>query len=95
LAISLCAACARFKTVQDEVAPDGTRRHTQVTGTTFFDSKSQLANLKTTMTDKSQGTGIGSLSQEANGSNAVNLIEGATRGAVKGAMEAIGAAGKP
>ncbi len=80
--------CSTFHAVQDETAPDGTQRRTDVRAKTFMDSKSNLGNLRTTMTDKSQGIGIGSLSQESYGSNAVNVAKAIMEAAIEAAIRA-------
>lgn len=64
----LATSCARFTTVQTDtsVGPDGTERTitTRAAASTFFASKSALANWKATQTDKTQGASVGSLTQE-------------------------------
>jgi hypothetical protein len=81
--------CSRLSVTQTETDADGTERRTQFKASTFFDSKSELAKARTTMTEKSQGVSISGLAQESSGSNAVSLaekiVEGAVRGAVTGA----------
>ncbi len=42
---------------------------------TFFDSKSELSKFKALQTDKTQSAAVGSLSQEASGTNAVALLK--------------------
>jgi len=96
--ILLCGGCAHFATNQtedrhNEQTHETTTIKTRVTATTFFDSKSQLSNFKASQSEKTQGASVGSLTQEASGSNAVNLAEAIARGATKGAVQAI--SGKP
>ena len=64
------AGCARFQSHQ--VGPDGTE--TTVTVWTLLQGKSEVAKLRTTQTDKSQGIGLGSLSQEANFTNTIHIV---------------------
>ena len=66
------------------IDPDGVvERVTVIRSLTFFDSKSELAKLSSGQTDKSQKVSIGSLNQEASGSNAVNLVESGGGAAVR------------
>lgn len=86
--------CASFSTTQtDERTNETTGEKTTVTtrakSRTFFDSKSKLADFKATQTEKSQSASVGSLSQESSGSNTVNLIEAASRGAAQGTVNAL------
>jgi hypothetical protein len=83
--------CASFRTEQtDESTIDGQRKITTITkARTFFDSKSALAQLKASQTDKTQSLGVGSLAQEASGSNSVALADIVVKAAVQGAIQAI------
>ncbi len=83
-AVILCG-CARFRSTQTEISPDGTQRITRVYVTTFFDGRSDLAKLRTTMTDKSQGIGVIGLDQSSSSTNAVEILRhvAAILGAVK------------
>lgn len=89
LLIALCVAgCASFKTTQiDESNPTtGLRKITTTVSTrTFWDSKSDLAKLKASTTDKSQSIGVGSVVNESSGTNAVALIEAVVTAAIKAA----------
>lgn len=82
LALAL-TGCARFTTVQTDKSHVGTDNKpireitTTAKATTFFASKSALANWKAAQTDKTQGASVGSLSQEAN----ADATLGATLGA--------------
>ncbi len=84
VALLLCG-CARFRSTQTETSPDGTQRITRVCVTTFFDGRSDLAKLRTTMTDKSQGIGLIGLDQSSSSTNAVEILRhvAAILGAVK------------
>lgn len=91
LAILLCAylsGCASFHTIQtDEIDKSGTRKvTTEIRTRTFWDSKSELAKLTATTTDKSQRIGVGSIAQESSATNAVVLIESVVGAAVKAAL---------
>lgn len=91
LSLSL-TGCARFTTGQSDSSttqPDGTEIRTvttRATAYTLFTSKSALANFKASQTDKSQGASVGALTQEASGSNAVNLVERIVGAAIKAAV---------
>lgn len=92
----IVGGCARFSTNQvqldtlDDAGKVLTRQtSTKATSTTFFDSKSALTSFKATQTDKSQSASVGSLSQEASGSNAVNLVDIAVQAAVKAAVTSV------
>lgn len=75
-ALALFTGCAHFTTKQtDERNGETTTITTKVTGWTFFDSKSQLANFKASQTEKTQGASVGSLTQESSGSNAVATVK--------------------
>ncbi len=87
------AGCSTFHTTQTDVRENPTTGEkttitTHASATTFFDSKSTLANFKAAQTEKSQGASVGSLSQESSGSNAVNLVEGVVSAAVSSAVKA-------
>lgn len=79
LAIALCLmsqGCARFSSVQRR--PDGTETRQDLT--TFLCSKSHVAKIRATMTDKTQGLTIGAIDQE---SNASDLVGAAVRAAIE------------
>lgn len=78
----LLVGCARFSTHQvDESSKDPTTGEetrivtTRATSYTLWSSKSALTNLKISQTDKTQSTGVGSLSQEASGTNVVEALK--------------------
>lgn len=79
----LCAGCNTFNSHIQEICPDGTIRTTEITIRNMFDSKSELAKLKTTFTDKTQGISVGSLSQESSSSNLVTTVEAVATGVAK------------
>ncbi len=70
--MALLCSCARFRSTQTE-SPDGTRT-TRVTVTTFFDAHNDLAKLRTTMTDHSQGIGLSGLDQSTTSTNALEIL---------------------
>lgn len=85
----LCSGCSSLVTDQVETALDGTTRKTHVRAYTLFDGKSDLAKLRATATDKSQGVTVSGLSQESSGSNVVNAVESITAAAVGAAVKAL------
>jgi hypothetical protein len=75
LAFSLVfSGCARFRSTQTETSPDGTQRITRVCVTTFFDGKSDLAKLRASTTDKTQGLTVSGLDQSSSSTNAVEIL---------------------
>lgn len=78
------AGCARFSTEQTDVSQSGRQITTKITSYTFLAGKSQLGKFKATQTDKSQGASVGSLDQEAGGTNLTALVEAIAAGVVKG-----------
>src|SRR5437868_4814058 len=79
------AGCSSVSTDQTETTADGAQRHTRVVARTFFDSKSELAKLKTTATDKTQGVAISGLSQESGSTNIISLVDTVVGAAVRAA----------
>lgn len=73
-AVPLLCGCAHFSSTVTESGTNGVRKVTTVHATTFFDSKSELAKVSSGQTDKSQRVAIGSLNQEASGTNAVAIL---------------------
>ncbi len=86
------AGCAHFSTTQTDRFYDSDtgklagEKVTRAASFTFFDSKSALTAFKASQTDKTQGASVGSLAQEAYGTNAVQairlIIEGARPAAI-------------
>jgi hypothetical protein len=72
--ILFLAGCARFRSTQTETAPDGTQRITRVCVTTFFDGRSDLAKLRASTTDKTQGLTLAGLDQSSSSTNAVEIL---------------------
>lgn len=85
LALAL-TGCARFKSVQVKTDPDGTRIESRQIITTFWDSKSSVAKLRASTTDKTQGLTVGSITEESSGTNAVELTERVIGAAVRAAV---------
>ena len=73
----LAGGCSAFTTTQvDLTRPNGGKLiATRARAITFFDSKSELSKFKATQTDKTQSAAVGSLNQEASGTNAVQFLE--------------------
>lgn len=71
--------CARFGTVQQDISYDPKTGNpirkitTKVASSTFYDSKSALANSKVSQTDKSQSANLGSLSQDSTNNTATTI----------------------
>jgi hypothetical protein len=83
--ILLLNGCAHFTSRQTETAPDGTQRVTRVSVTTFLDARSEVAKLRATTSDKTQGLSLGSVSENSSSTNAVEILRhvAAILGAVK------------
>lgn len=78
-ALLLMAGCARFSTnqVENRLGDDGKLTgtiRTKVAAWTFFDSKSNLGQFEAMQTAATQRARVGSLAQEANGTNAVAML---------------------
>ena len=75
-AVLIVAGCSGFTTTQiDRSYEKGQLVREIITKNaagTIIDGKSELTKFKAAQTDKSQTTTVGALSQEANGTNAVN-----------------------
>jgi hypothetical protein len=87
--VTVFSGCSTFTSTQTTRDPStGIEVTTKIRARTFFDAKSDLAKLRTTQTDKTQGVSIGGLGQETSGTNAVELIDRVVRAAVAGAVSA-------
>lgn len=80
LLLAALSGCARFVTTQtdertNEKTGEKTKISTKAKATTFWDSKSALANFKAAQTEKSQSASVGSLVQESSGTNTVKALE--------------------
>lgn len=79
--------CASSRVTTKEVDPDtGIVRTTEVRAHTFFDSKSELAKPKATITDKTATSSAGAMAQESSGSNAVQVLKIVVEGAASAAV---------
>lgn len=88
--ILILSGCAHLKSTTTETTDPKTQvvtRKTKVSVYTFYDSKSDVAKFKNSITDKTTGTTIGGLSQEASGTNANALVSSVVEGAIAGAMK--------
>jgi len=74
LCILILAGCASSSTTQSRTLPDGSHETTHVRIYTLFDAHSEVTKLRTTMTDKSQGMGLGSISENASSTNLVEIL---------------------
>lgn len=82
VAVLLCG-CATQRTELEETSPDGSRKSSKTITRTFWDSKSELAKLKTSHTKATQSIGITGLDQESTSTNVVDLVERVVGAAVK------------
>lgn len=93
LSLCLCvsvvwlAGCARFSSHQVQTMSDGTSKEQKQIVWTFFDGKSDIAKLRASTTDKTQGLSVGHLNEETSGTNAVDLIERVVGAVVKAAVK--------
>jgi len=77
-AMGVMASCATFNATQTDESDEssGTRKiTTTIKARTLFDSKTELAKLKATQTEKTQSLGIGALSAESHGTNVVPALD--------------------
>lgn len=72
--LALSSGCTMLHTTQTDTAADG-RKTTTVASVYSIFGKTDLAKLRTTQTDKSQGIGVAGLSQESTGTNAVVALQ--------------------
>ena len=88
--LALVAGCARFSTKQTDLSYDPTTGKiarkivTGATSFTLFSSKSALTKLNVRHSDKSQGATVGTLDQQADATNIVEIIK-----ALEGLVEKI------
>jgi len=66
--------CAHLSSRQVETAPDGTQRVTKIAVTTFWDAHSDLAKLRASTTDKTQGLTLAGLTENASSTNTVEIL---------------------
>ena len=70
----LLCGCSTFRTEQTEYSTNGLpTKSTVVVLRNVFQANSEMTKLRTTFTDKSQGIGVGSISENA---SSTNLYEG-------------------
>lgn len=87
LSVALClCGCTTFRSDQVKTDPDGTVTESHQVVRTFWDSKSAVAKLRASTTDKTQGLTVGSIDQESSGTNALTLIGIVVESAVRGAV---------
>ncbi len=86
-ALLLLCGCAHFSSEQQDTLPDNTVRTTRVHVTTFFDAHSDLAKLRASTTDKTQGLTISGLDQSASATNAIEILHAVTEAAVSAAIK--------
>jgi len=84
--VALCG-CARFHSEQLQTKADGTRLESRQTILTFWDGQANVAKLRASTTEKTQGLTVGSFSEEASSTNAVDLINGIVGAAVRAAVK--------
>ncbi len=87
LALAFLIGCARFSSHQTFKMPDGSVKEQRQTVTTFWDSKSEIAKLRASTTDKTQGLTVGSLNEEASSTNVVDIVERVVGAVVKAAIK--------
>lgn len=81
VALLMCLlGCARFSTnqVENRIGDDGKLTgtiRTKVAAWTFFDSKSNLGQFEAMQTAATQRARVGTLAQESNGTNAVEILK--------------------
>lgn len=85
--LALSCSCSTFTSSQT-VERDGETVTTTIRARTFFDGRSELAKLRTTQTEKTQGVTLGALGQETSATNVVELFDRVVRAAVAGAVSA-------
>lgn len=76
--------CSSFTSSQRRTEADGTITESKQKIRTFFDAKTEVAKLRASTTDKTQGLTVGSISTESSGSNVVSLTEASFRGLGEG-----------
>lgn len=87
LALLPFVGCAHFSSHQLRTDADGSQVESRQSVTTFFDAKTDIAKLRASTTDKTQGLTVGSIGEETNGSNAVAIVNTAVSAAVSAAVK--------
>lgn len=90
-ALWLLTGCAtQTTTLTESVDTAGTyTKTTRVHTRTFFDSKSELAKLKTSSTEKTQSVGVEGLKSESSSEGVKNILDTAIEAAVRGAVKSV------
>jgi hypothetical protein len=73
-ATAALSGCAHFSSVQTDTLADGTVRQTRVRVVTVFDAHNDLAKLRASTTDKTQGVSLAGLDQNSSSTNAVEVL---------------------
>lgn len=68
------AGCAHFETTQIDQRGTNNVISTKASATTFFQSKSALANFKASQSEKTQSATVGGLNQEADGATGIAAL---------------------
>jgi hypothetical protein len=87
--------CAHFSSRQTKTDKEGNVITSHQSVTTFFDGKSDIAKLRASTTDKTQGLTVGSINEETSGTNATALTEGIVSAAVSAAVKSVVPIAKP
>lgn len=88
LALAFTGCATQTTKLTENVDPLGAYTKTTTVKTrTFFDSKSELAKLKTSSTEKTQSVGVEGLKSEADSEGAQKIISSVIGAAVKAAVE--------
>lgn len=72
--LCLLTGCAHFTSRQVETTCDGTQRTTTVKVGTFFTAHNDLAKLRASTTEKTQGVSLAGLDQNSSSTNAVEML---------------------
>lgn len=73
ISVLALSGCTMLHTTQTDTAADGRKTTTTAAVYSIF-GKTDLAKLRTTQTDKSQGIGVAGLAQESPGTNSVAAL---------------------
>jgi hypothetical protein len=77
--------CAQFHSYQKESKPDGSIVEQRHSVTTFLDGKSEIAKLRASTTDKTQGLTVGGISEESSSQVVETIIKAAVSAAASAA----------
>lgn len=87
LALTGCATQTTRLTETTDEASGARTKTTEVKTRTFFDSKSELAKLKTSSTDKTQSVGVEGLKSQADSEGVSTLVSGVVGAAISAAVK--------